>query len=467
MELPLDKNSYEIIHVLGTGTKATAYAARCIATGKLVCVKITDLETFVGKDFESLRKTLAFWNKSNNENIVRYYGSFIEGPNLWFISEYMDGGSIYSIMQFAYTKGFKDEVLIASILEPVVKFLIYFHENNQIHRDIRPKSLLVSTSGEVKVGSFGIAKDLISGGVKIETTKTNIGDEEYKAPEALIKNEYTDKIDIWSLGITAIELSRGKNPYSGLTHLETVRAITQGPPPEISTKSGFSSKFAEFVKMCLHMNPEKRATAKELLKTAFIKQSKGSKYIASTLMCNMPSLYQRYEMLNKNIKTEQEGDDRWEPFKFDLSLDEGNSKEDEKEAHEEEEEHAQNAAPEPVTIGRFTVTYNPAPESKKKDASDSSSGIPRVSSNGSISESDKPQEQSPTKSSPTTFHVSVSNSSLSECSFFKQYEEQEQKINSMKNRIDGLETSSSNISAEIADLQGRLDAIRKKTTSYI
>ena len=310
-EFPLDKQSYELLHLIARTESAKVYVARCVINGRLVCAKLIDLELFK-IDIEKLRRQISFWASSNNHNLIKYYGAFTSDSTLWILCEYMDGGSIFDIIQFAYTHGFKDEYLIASIMEQVVSFLVYWHSSKQIHRNIKPATILVSSDGSVKVGSLGCATTLIVNGQRKSSTSTVTGTICYTAPEVLTdeKKGYTEKADIWSLGITAIELATGKNPYTVnydpiKDYLKLIEQIVKGQPPEIPTTSGFSPKFAEFVKMCLQTNPEKRASSKHLLKSAFIKQSKGKKYISSTLMSNMPLLYQRYEMNHPGEKIDE------------------------------------------------------------------------------------------------------------------------------------------------------------------
>ena len=301
-EFPLDKQSYELIHMIAQTETASIYVARCVINGRLVCAKLIDMELFP-IDKEKLRKQICFWASSNTYNLIRYYGAFTVDSTLWILCEYMDGGSISDILQFAYPHGFKDEYLLASILEQVVHFLVYWHSSKQIHRNIKPATILASSDGSIKVGSLGCATGLLSNGLRKSSTHTITGTICYTAPEVLSdeKKGYTEKADIWSLGITAIELATGKNPYStnydpNKDSLKIIEQIVKGQPPELSPSCGFSQKFMEFVKMCLQTKPEKRMSAKHLLQSAFIKQSKGRSYVSSTLMYNLPLLYQRFEI---------------------------------------------------------------------------------------------------------------------------------------------------------------------------
>ena len=124
--------------------------------------------------------------------------------------EYMSGGSCYEIMRYNHPKGIGSESLIATILREVLKSLEYFHENRQLHRDVKAGNILINERGEVKIADFGIAANLLEQGQRKRARFTVIGTPCYMAPEILAAGiGYTEKADIWSLGITAIELATG------------------------------------------------------------------------------------------------------------------------------------------------------------------------------------------------------------------------------------------------------------------
>ncbi|EAY15531.1 STE family protein kinase [Trichomonas vaginalis G3] len=368
MDFPLDKQNYELLHKIGETKTGTYWVARCNLNGKLVCIKLINLDLFP-VTIDELRKGVSFWATSTNNNLIQYYGAFITDSTLWFLSEYMDGGSIGNIMSFAYQQGFKDEVLLASIFEQVLLFLDYWHENHQIHRDIRPDTILISNDGDVKVGSLGCATCLIQNGQRKRARFTRIGTVSYTAPEAFLENGYTEKADIWSLGISAIELATGKNPYSSYEQMSIPMHVMSDNPPELKPQSGFSTKFLNFIKDCLQTNPSKRCSAKELLKSSFIKMSKGKKYIAATLMSNMPPVYKRYEMLHPTEPATESEVPAWAKiasnFKFQVSSMKQKSK-SLSEIQNKSESNSSDDSPSspsdtlnnPVRKGRFMVTYS-------------------------------------------------------------------------------------------------------------
>jgi len=294
MDLPRDSQSYELIHKLSEGPYASVYVARCKINEKLVAVKMVDLD-LSPIDMNLLRKGMAFWSTSTHEFIVKYFGSFVSGSKMWNLFEYMDGGSCRDILQYSFQTGFRDEVLIASIFEPVLQFLVYFHENHRIHRDIRSGNILLSSEGDVKVSDLCLSGSLIESGQLSKALFSIVGCKMYMAPEIHGKAGYTEKADLWSVGITALEMAKG---YMDQTLFQELIDAFQSKASNPVCFREFSPKFIEFIRLCLTEDPEKRPNAADLLKSPFIKLSKGKKYVYSTLVSNLPPLYQRFELMN-------------------------------------------------------------------------------------------------------------------------------------------------------------------------
>lgn len=360
MDFALDKQNFELLHKIGESLRGTYWVARCNLTARLVCVKLINLD-FFPVDIDELRKSLSFWSTSTNEHLIQYYGTFICDSTLWFLSEYMDGGSVGDIISFAYQQGFRDEVLLASIFEQILLFLDYWHDNHQIHRDIRPRTILIANDGEVKVGSLGCATCLIENGLRKRARFTRMGTDAYTAPEAFSKDGYTEKADIWSLGITAIELATGKNPYSAYEPLSIPMHVLEDEPPTLKPELGFSPKFMAFINDCLQSKPSKRPSAKELLKSSFIKLSKGKKYIASTLMSNMPPVNKRYKILHPNEEPIMNDKPSWSQIASSFKFSPSNQLKAKSKSLSDIETKKENAVEGPnntVRIGRFMVTYS-------------------------------------------------------------------------------------------------------------
>lgn len=283
LSFPPDTTRYELKHIIGVGHASRVYESICKDNKQVLSIKTVELEDYP-LNFDTIQRQTRFWSVCDHPNIVKYYGSFLNGSKIWMLSEYMESGSLEDILRSDYPEGLETEALIATLLKDVLLALEYFHANHQIHRDLRSNNILVSGDGIAKLSDFGMASSLIKGGQRKMSTLSMYGDPCYMAPE-ILKNEngYSEKTDIWSLGLTAIELGTGKMPYSDLKFMEALAEIIDNEPPALPEK-GYSSAFKEFVKLCCTKDPEKRPTASLLLSHKFIKQAKNSEYVVEYLV---------------------------------------------------------------------------------------------------------------------------------------------------------------------------------------
>ena len=298
---PNDISRYKIVEEIGHGATSEVFSAICLDNGKEVSIKKVDLEIYkIELDF--LRQEVSFWSTSCHPNVVGYYGSFMSGSVIYLLMEYCAAGSLYDIMRFSFPQGFKDELLIATFLRDVLNALQYIHSNGQIHRDVKPGNVLLCADGAVKLGDFGVAASLIEQGQRQNARYTVTGTPCYMAPEVLNEDHgYTEKADIWSLGITAIELATGEAPYSRLKQMEVMIKILKSPPPTLPTNSPYSMEFRDFVKCCLQKDPKDRLTAEQLLKHPFISKAKDGDYIRNTLLSKLPPIGERLKRIKKQI----------------------------------------------------------------------------------------------------------------------------------------------------------------------
>jgi len=208
-----------------------------------------------------------------------------------------------------YKSGFKDDALLATIMRDVLKGLAYFHKESRIHRDIKAGNILLSAEGVAKLSDFGVSGALIENGYKRMGRKTFTGTPCWMAPEVMESKGHNHKADIWSLGITALELGFGKPPYANQRPMKIIMNITEKAPPTVDSYNKeerqhdvLSKDFHKFVKACLKRDPTKRPKAKDLLKDHFIKKAKTNQYVFNRVLFSLPETKPKPDDLPKSLQ---------------------------------------------------------------------------------------------------------------------------------------------------------------------
>jgi serine/threonine-protein kinase 24/25/MST4 len=280
IEKELTAAEYLLTAKIGSGAFGSVYKGKRKKDDKVVAIKIIDLEESKDDITTITREITALVNGKTCPQLTNYYGSVVFGTKLWIAMEYLDGGSLLDKV--------KDKPLteaqIAVTMREVLLGLQYLNSTGKIHRDIKAANILLSKDGQVKLADFGASTQLTDTMTKCNTF---VGSPYWMAPEILTQNNYDGKADIWSLGITCLELTTGKPPLSEITPLKVITVIPTKPPPE-PDKTKFSKNFVDFVAVCLTKDPKARPTTHVLLKHPLIAAA-GDKSLLVSVAGTAPS----------------------------------------------------------------------------------------------------------------------------------------------------------------------------------
>ncbi|KAI4355868.1 hypothetical protein L6164_004599 [Bauhinia variegata] len=297
---PIGSEHYELLEEVGQGVSASVHRACCVPLNEIVAIKILDFERD-NCDLNNISREVQTMVLVDHPNVLKSHCSFVSDHNLWVVMPYMAGGSCLHILKAAYPDGF-EEMVIATILREVLKGLEYLHLHGHIHRDVKAGNILIDTRGAVKLGDFGVSACLFDSGDRQRTRNTFVGTPCWMAPEVMEQlHGYDFKADIWSFGITAVELAHGHAPFSKYPPLKVLLMTLQNAPPclDYERDKKFTRSFRQMIARCLQKDPSKRPTAKKLLDHAFFKKGRSNDYIARTLLEGLPDLGERMKALKR------------------------------------------------------------------------------------------------------------------------------------------------------------------------
>ena len=222
----------------------------------------------------------------NSPYILQYYGSYIKNNNIWIIVEYCDAGSVLDLIRI--TEKNLNEEQIATIVVMVLQGLVFLHEKKKIHRDVKAGNILLNRDGYAKLGDFGVSAQLLH---SFSKKNSKIGTPYWMSPEVILQSQYDQKTDIWSLGITCVEMAEGEPPNSKIRTFLVMKHIVREPPKGLTNPEKWSKEFNNFVSLCLTVEADKRPNAKDLIKHPFIlKFSRGNALISELVTVSLDEI---------------------------------------------------------------------------------------------------------------------------------------------------------------------------------
>jgi len=280
---------FRVLEVIGQGSFGIVCTCVNTSDNKIYAVKFIEINEDDGGDLQNEIDILKATDKC--ANVVKYYGSYLKENYLMIVMEYCDGGSVLDVMQVCNRA--MTEQQISSICLHVLRGLSYMHSNKILHRDIKAGNVLLSNKGAAKLADFGVSTKLLN---TIQKHKTVVGSPYWMSPEVIVAPNgaagYDHKADIWSLGITAIEMAETKPPHYDINPLRVIFVIPNRTPPTLKEPSKWSKEFNDFVDKCLQKNAADRPSAAELLNHPFITQSTSTaeSVIAALVETSIPLL---------------------------------------------------------------------------------------------------------------------------------------------------------------------------------
>ncbi|KAK4050270.1 hypothetical protein OIV83_003591 [Microbotryomycetes sp. JL201] len=330
---------YQIGQPIGFGSSSIVHKATyCPVTDReagtqspdpITCaVKIINVDRLSKSgDIDRLRRETQLMALSKHPNVLRVRGEWIQGSQLFIACRYMAAGSLLDISKYAFPDGF-DEPVIATVLKQALEGLKYLHQNGWLHRDVKAANLLVDDDGTVLLADFGVSSSLFQDPATsiankesldrnngLVPRKSFVGTPCWMAPEVVERKAYDSKADIWSFGITALELASGRAPNSLYPPAKVLSKTLLEEPPTLDREGGrykYSKAMKEMIESCLNKDPLKRPSADKLLRHSFFRHARKPSFLVDSILKDLPPLEQRQTRRRKQSASADESIGSWD-----------------------------------------------------------------------------------------------------------------------------------------------------------
>lgn len=314
------EEDFQCLDKLGEGSFGSVWKALHRTTGQIVAIKRVPVDD----DLDELIGEIDFMKTLRSPHIIQYYKSYWKSGELWIVMEYCGAGSCCDIMKI--TESLLNEDQIAYVTKQTLLGLEYLHKERKIHRDVKAGNVLLTEKGDVKLADFGVSGQISDNMAK---RKTVTGTPFWMAPEVIQEVGYDFKADIWSLGITVIELALGAPPYSEMHPMRAIFMIPSKPPPtlEDNDEVSWTPHMKDFLAKALTKDPDARPTATQLLQHPWIKSAPGAVCLKELLEYQEARIteFGREKLLELDPADEEEEDEKRPTYDSDSDSGDGYS----------------------------------------------------------------------------------------------------------------------------------------------